>query len=756
MIAGMPMRRATAGTPRTPHLLSVGSKLAASTIALILVVTAGVYLRLSKWQRENLLQAREVSASTLTRLFIDSCAPALVFDDEQKIKEELTTLARNDDVEYAAVWRSDSSGGKLQLFGAFRRRDFVEVLTRVPVVTQSRRDRDRVILSFPIRDQNGALVGATVTAFSLIRENGAIAQMERTILIVSSSVAAGLTLLLMVMARIVLVGPLRRLVTAARELEQGGGSAVDDHLDIHTRDEVGQLASAFRGMSSAIKVREDRINTRNRDMRLVLDNVEQGFITLDLDGAMSDERSRVIDAWLGFAGGQLKFWDYLKRIDVSVGEWFEAGWRAIEDDVLPLGMCLDQLPRSASKDGRTFELAYRPILAGERLSKLIVVITDATSRIERERAEQGQREMMSVFRRMLSDRAALDEFFAETSDLVRSITASSTPDLVVLKRQIHTVKGNTALFGLESIAARCQQLEDKLAGGMETAGELTAQDRRSFDALWARVVAMRAQLTEGDRGGIELDVTEYAAHISGLRAGAPHEVLLSAAASWQFERASKRMALVGEQLRSLAARLNRAPVEVICQPTDLRLPPLKWGRFWSVFAHVIRNTADHGIETAEGRALVGKSPTATIRLGMVREGQWLSIFVEDDGPGIDWDAITARAKERGLRHVTRDDLEETLFVDGVSTRRTVTANSGRGVGLSAVRDAVRSLGGRIEIQTRAGQGTTFRFVLPESLLREDESPSPPPSERDSGSPVLPEAPVSAPSREAAVSGFEHI
>src|SRR4051812_14084368 len=286
----MPKRRATGPTPRTSRLTSVGSKLAGSTIALIVVVTAGVYLKLSQWQRENLLQSKEVSASALTRLFIDSCTPALVFDDERTAQDELATLGRNDDVEYAAVWSSDSSGGKLRLFGELRRRGAVEILTKTPPADLVRREHDRVVLSSPIRDQNGKLVGATTVAFSLGRENRAIAQIERTILVVSSAVAAGLMLLLMVMARLVLVGPLGKLVSAAEELERGDRNAGDIDVDIHTRDEVGQLAHAFRNMASAIKVREDRISARNSDMRLVLDNVEQGFITLDLDGTMSDER----------------------------------------------------------------------------------------------------------------------------------------------------------------------------------------------------------------------------------------------------------------------------------------------------------------------------------------------------------------------------------------------------------------------------------------------------------------------------------
>jgi len=713
-----------------PRLTSVGSKLAGAIIALVVVVTAGVYLKLSHWQRENLLQAKEGSSSALTRLFIDSCVPALVFDDDQKIKDELAILGRNDDVEYAAVWRSDSSGGKLQLYGELRRGEAVETLTKIPAASQLRRERDRVVLSAPVRDLSGTTVGAVVAALSLRRENTAIAQIERNILIVSSAVAAGIMLLLMTMARLLIVGPLGKLASAARELERGGPNAVEVGVDIHTRDEVGELARAFRSMASSIKMREERINARNQDMRLVLDNVEQGFITLDIEGRMSDERSRVIDDWLGFAGGKLKFWDYLSRIDAGIAEMFEVGWMAVQEQFLPLELCLEQLPRVASNGSRIFEFAYRPVLVGDRLFKVILVITDVTARIEQQRAERGQREMLSLFRRLLSDRVALDEFLADMTNLVRSITSSSGTDLDDLKRNIHTVKGNAALYGLESVSDVCHHLEDSLNDSIGPMGTLAPQDTLALQSTWAKIVSMRAQLGEGNQDGIELDRAEYAAYLGDLRAQLPHEVLLSVADSWRFEPASRRLALIAEHLRALAVRLGRAPLEVECQPTNLRLPPQKWGRFWSAFAHVVRNTVDHGIETTQERDACGKPPAATVKLAMAHDGRSVTILVQDDGPGIDWAGLTARAREHDLPHATQDDLEQVMFADGVSSRRDVTDTSGRGVGLSTVREVVHSLGGRIEIESQPGRGTTFRFVLPESMLGDDPSPA---GERDAKS-----------------------
>jgi two-component system chemotaxis sensor kinase CheA len=705
-------RTARSGKSISPGLASVGSKLAGSTIAVILLVAVGAYLEVSQYQGKSLLQGKEVGASAVTRLFADSCTVAVIFDDATAVQDALTTLGRNEEVEYAAVWEVDDQGRVGRRFGELRRGPEV-IVTRAPTTTEIQRFDDRVVLTSPARDQAGRRVAVVAIAFSLARENRAIASATRTTLLLSIGVAVGLMVLLLVMARVVIVGPLGKLVLAAKELEEGGRGEVE----VRSNDEVGQLARAFRSMASAIKVREERINTRNRDMRLVLDNVGQGFITLDVEGTVAEEHSKIIDEWFGAAGRSVKFWEYLQTIDARAADWFELGWTAIQDNILPLVLCLDQLPAQVNKDGRTFELAYRPIMDGERLDKTIVVITDVTVRIERERAEQSQKEMMSIFRRMLSDRQALDQFFEEADSRVDMIMACEPTASALLRHHIHTLKGTCALFEIDSLSSYCHDLENRLA---DPSARITTADKATLRQLWENVSKLRAQLTSGaDRGGAELDRAEHAAFLADLRGCVAHERLLATAAAWLFEPAAKRLLLIGDQIQTLASRLGRASVRVVCEPTTLRLPPRKWAPFWSVFAHVIRNTVDHGIETAEQRIAAGKSEGASVTLAVLKREGHVEVTIHDDGPGVDWGKIAVRAKEQGLPHLTHTDLEQALFSDGVTSRDVTTSTSGRGVGLAAVRQLVRDLGGHIEIRSEIGRGASFRFILPSSMLSDE-------------------------------------
>jgi two-component system chemotaxis sensor kinase CheA len=138
--------------------------------------------------------------------------------------------------------------------------------------------------------------------------------------------------------------------------------------------------------------------------------------------------------------------------------------------------------------------------------------------------------------------------------------------------------------------------------------------------------------------------------------------------------------------------------------------------------HVMRNALDHGVEDAAGRREAGKPEVAVISLRAAREGERVIVEVSDDGCGIDPARVREVAAERGLMSaealaaVSDEDVVELIFAAGLSTADSVTSVSGRGVGMDAVRSAIGRLGGRVTIQTRKGQGTTIRFVLPFTVM----------------------------------------
>jgi chemotaxis protein histidine kinase CheA len=134
--------------------------------------------------------------------------------------------------------------------------------------------------------------------------------------------------------------------------------------------------------------------------------------------------------------------------------------------------------------------------------------------------------------------------------------------------------------------------------------------------------------------------------------------------------------------------------------------------------HLLRNAIDHGVEPPSERTAAGKPAEAFVRIGAGLVGQRLHIEVSDDGRGIDVEAVRRRAVEKGLLDASaagsasERDILRTIFAAGFSTREGVSEVSGRGLGLNIVLDVVENIGGKVEVRTEPGRGTTFAIDVP--------------------------------------------
>lgn len=135
--------------------------------------------------------------------------------------------------------------------------------------------------------------------------------------------------------------------------------------------------------------------------------------------------------------------------------------------------------------------------------------------------------------------------------------------------------------------------------------------------------------------------------------------------------------------------------------------------------HLLRNSTAHSIEDASTRSMAGKPAIGQIALTLTQAGNEIVISISDDGAGLDFNRIRQRAVDQGLlTHDAAADeaaLTQLIFHPGFSTAAEITTLSGRGVGMGVVKNETTALGGRIEVQSTAGQGVTFRLTLPLTL-----------------------------------------
>jgi HPt (histidine-containing phosphotransfer) domain-containing protein len=448
--------------------------------------------------------------------------------------------------------------------------------------------------------------------------------------------------------------------------------------------------------------------------RRVLETVEQGLVHVDREGRVVGERSAAADRWLELAGGPEAptLAGLVAKHDAAAGAWLELGWSALVEGDLPWEVAVDQLPKRVQlADGRTLAIEVqrpRERDAGGVWDDALVVLTDVTDALQAERAAREQRELLALFAKVRADRRAVQQFAGESDALVAALHGA---DVDAQRRDLHTLKGNAGLFGLTAVAAACHALEDTLEG-RECAAQ--AAEIEPVVAAWT---AARARIHElaGDRSDQRFELSRPAVEQLLARASAhdPSSPLLPELRALLWDPARSHFDRLAEHAAAVARRLGRAELRVVTVGGEARLEPARFAPIFATAVHVIRNAVDHGIEPAAARLAAGKPAHATLELALrATPAGAVELSVADDGAGIVWERVAAKARAAGLPAQTQAQLVEALFGDGVSTADAVTEWSGRGVGLGAVRAAARALGGDVTIAGRPGEGTRVTWRLP--------------------------------------------
>ena len=512
----------------------------------------------------------------------------------------------------------------------------------------------------------------------------------------------------------------------------------NERVSIESQDEIGALGRAFNRMleklddsylrlESLNRTLEQRVNERteelahrNRDMRLVLDNVNQGFLTISDRGQLAQEHSAIIDSWFGAYETPLTFWDYMGRRDRGFAEMFELGHEALVEDVLPRQLCLDQLPTRLNLNGRDFSFSYRSIgddsgemtgLGAERRAKrgVLIVVNDITEQLLRARHETEQAELLAMFHGFTADRTGFLSFFEEATRLLEALRAGDRrpghaqaplshaqgqrrPGWIRRDRAaVSRGRGQAGRGGRR----RCQPgpggadpalerpADDAVRAGARARARRDRRPRARARRGAARAARRRAARDLGSDGRL-------APRAGRAAADAPRRVRALAGAPAGSRRA-RGVDRVGRPAPRPGA-LGRALVRAGARDPQRRRP---------------RPGADRGAR--RGRQAAAPAPAAG------DDHRRRSAGDRDRGRRARHRLAGGRARRaapRVCRATPPRTASNALLSASVTTRDVVTTTSGRGIGLAAVRQRVDSLGGRIALETAPGQGTTFRLTFP--------------------------------------------
>jgi C4-dicarboxylate-specific signal transduction histidine kinase len=461
------------------------------------------------------------------------------------------------------------------------------------------------------------------------------------------------------------VRPVRSLVIAAAALERG---ELDHEVgppaeDAPPGDDLARLTEAFRSMARTIADRERSVRASNRDLRLVLDNVGQGFLAMDGAGAVSQERSATIDTWFGAPRTGETIWSYLGRVDQVYAHRLDQAWRAAGDGPRELAGALARLPPSLLRDASAFELEFRVVEAQGRIERVVLVVTDVSEELTRKRHE-------------LELEAELRQ--AQKLESVGRLASG-------IAHEINTP--------LQFVTDSCTFLDD----AVEEVGRLVGTYRAALaeGATPARRVSDEA-LAEVARAEEEADLAYLLENMPMAAARALEglqRVTSIVRAMKEFAHPDqKEMSLVDlnhaiESTLTIARNEYKYVAEARTELGPLPAVTCHPGEVNQVILNLIVNAAHAIGDTVRGTERRG---TITIRTWV--EGRSAVVAIGDTGGGI----------PEAIRHRVFDPFFTTKEV-----------GRGTGQGLWIARSVVcEKHGGELTFETEAGRGTTFFIRLP--------------------------------------------
>jgi len=212
---------------------------------------------------------------------------------------------------------------------------------------------------------------------------------------------------------------------------------------------------------------------------------------------------------------------------------------------------------------------------------------------------------------------------------------------------------------------------------------------------------------------------EYPELISGLEELAQHtRELQDSVMAIRAQPVKSVFARMPRLVREVAAKVNKkVTLKTVGENTEIDKTVIE--QLGDPLTHMIRNAIDHGLELPEEREAAGKSKEGTIVLSAEHRGGRILIEIKDDGRGINREKVLAKAIERGVvqegAQLADEEIDNLVFQPGFSTADEVTDLSGRGVGMDVVVRNIQNLGGRVNIRSTPGEGSTFSLTLPLTL-----------------------------------------
>ena len=504
--------------------------------------------------------------------------------------------------------------------------------------------------------------------------------------------------------------------------------------------------------------RTSELREKNHDIQAMLGNMRQGLFTVEPSGNIHPEYSSFLEDIfhtkeiaarnamdLLFTGANIG--------GDSLNQAKEAIKSIIGEDEMNFSFNSNLLPTeySITREQATQHLSldWDPIIIDDCVSKLMVSVRDVTALKQAEGAALAQKRELNIIsqlikvpnKKYLAFEESARKFIQENREKIQASPQKDLDVIALLFRNMHTIKGNCRTYGFSYYSDVVHNVETTYSE-LKASDEYPWEQQILLDDLVKVELAAKEYaavyydvLGRGDNSADEsenplLDVGTIA-HIQKCisevsktypEAGRSTQlqsasILLNIALSNTM---SKVLADIVNSLPSIAKQLGKADPKVMIDDSNVRIKSSAHELLNNVFAHILRNSVDHGIESPEDREKQGKPGPGRIDVFTSLRGDNLRIHVKDDGKGVNIDRLYQKGLEMGVWKTGETPataaIAELIFASGTSTKDEVSAISGRGVGMDAVKQFLRNAGGDIELNLLDDKEPNNAFVAFETII----------------------------------------
>ncbi len=494
-----------------------------------------------------------------------------------------------------------------------------------------------------------------------------------------------------------------------------------------------QLEDYSKNLEKMVADRTYELSRLNQTMSALLDSLGQGFFIFKADGQILDVSSKACENTIECRPDGKLIWDVLKLPENKIEgfkKWMQTLFMEMLpfEDLSPLGPT--EYPHS---ENRNISLEYHPLRTAEgSMEGVVVVASDITSLVEAQKQAETQKEHAKLIINLIKSKREIQRFIYESQDLLSSLRDEVTKDagpynLDGIFRWLHTLKGGAALFSVKSVADCCHEAETLLsevktewsqAGFIALRGKcFEIEDQFSRFIEETREILGTSALSAERQIEVAISkLNDIARKVGALPNGGSlaQELLLELA----MEPVAQHLEPYSEVINRVAETEQKMIAPLQINNGKIMVIPEIYSGMLATLVHAFRNAVDHGIETPDVRVAHGKPAEGKIfvdvKIHAVEDRPYLQIKISDDGAGVDPTKVRAKLAKKNIDVSKKSDEEiiQHIFDSEFSTRDQVTAISGRGVGMDAIKVAAEELSGRVWVTSKVGQGSSIYIEVP--------------------------------------------